>query len=78
MTRAYHIILYFFISAAILLSCSKKSKPTSDDPDAESSATGSKYDGEETFELSEFKNQPICPGLVYIEGGKATLGVIQE
>lgn len=76
--RKYRYFVFLVFVATSLLSCSKKSKPTSDDPSAESEATGSKYDGKETFELSEFKNQPICPGMIYIEGGKATLGVIQE
>lgn len=76
--KTYRILLFLVFAFVAVLSCSKKSKPTSDDPNAESEATGSKYNGEETFELSEFKDQPICPGLIYIEGGKATLGVIQE
>ncbi len=56
----------------------KKKDPTSTDPGDASSTTAAKYNGGSGFELAEFKGQPICPGLVYIEGGKTTLGAIKE
>ncbi|MFQ3577154.1 MAG: gliding motility lipoprotein GldJ [Cytophagales bacterium] len=59
-----------------LVNCKKKN-PTSTNPGGNSTKTGSAYK-KGGFELEEFKGQPICPGLVYIEGGKATLGVVKE
>lgn len=76
--KIYRTLVYLVIFASISTACSKKSKPTADNPGDESATTGSKYDGKESFDLDEFKEQPICPGLVYIEGGKTTLGVLQE
>lgn len=77
--KPYRLLLISLFTLLVLSACSKKNKPSADNPEDESSATGEKYGGgKESFDLAEFKNQPICPGLVYIEGGKTTLGVLQE
>jgi gliding motility-associated lipoprotein GldJ len=72
----YVIIVAFVLIILSIISCTKK-KPTSKNPGDRSSKTGTAYN-KGGFELEEFRGQPICPGLVYIEGGKATLGVIKE
>lgn len=54
-------------------------KPTSYDPGAYSTATGLYFnEGDTTFKVHDFEGQPDGPNLVYIEGGRMTLGSFEE
>lgn len=54
-------------------------KPTSDNPGDYSSATGLYFnEGDSTFRVTDFSGQPEGPNLVYIEGGRMTMGSFEE
>lgn len=54
-------------------------KPTSANPGAYSSATGLYFnEGDTTFKVTDFEGQPEGPNLVYIEGGRMTMGSFEE
>lgn len=60
-------------------SCSKSDHPTSRNPGEASTATGTKYDDEEGgFAVADYSDVPEGPGLVFIEGGRTTLGSAEE
>ena len=53
--------------------------PTSSSPGEYSSATGLYFnEGDSTFKVNNFEGQPEGPNLVYIEGGRMTLGSFEE
>ncbi len=54
-------------------------KPTSANPGDYSSATGLYFnEGDTTFRVTDFEGQPEGPNLVYIEGGRMTMGSFEE
>lgn len=54
-------------------------KPTSSAPGEYSSATGLYFNqGDSTFKVNDFEGQPEGPNLVYIEGGRMTMGSFEE
>lgn len=54
-------------------------KPTSANPGDYSSATGLYFnEGDTTFRVNDFEGQPEGPNLVYIEGGRMTMGSFEE
>ncbi|MBA4851632.1 gliding motility lipoprotein GldJ [Emticicia sp. BO119] len=77
--------------ALILSGCSSK-KRTSIDPGRSSTATGIAYSKDnkgkkpkkgqaaqtDGFQVNSFKGQPAGPNLVYIEGGRFTMGTVEE
>jgi gliding motility-associated lipoprotein GldJ len=74
-----------YVSAAVLggillTSCGKGGGyPTSTDPGDVSSATGIEYNEDETaFQVNDYEDFPQAPGLVFIEGGRTTLGSMEE
>ncbi len=66
----------------ILSSCSSnKKKTTSINPGRKSTATGIAYStkkDKEGFKVSSFSGQPAGPNLVFIEGGRFTMGTVEE
>ena len=70
--------------------CSSKKKVSSINPGRKSTATGIAYDGKKGkkgkkgaadpsgFEVNAFKGQPAGPNLVFIEGGRFTMGTVEE
>ena len=62
---------------AILTSCSK-GHPTSENPGSVSTATGLAYNEDEGFQVNEFRGQPEGPNLVFIQGGRTTLGSSEQ
>ncbi|MFN3849189.1 MAG: SUMF1/EgtB/PvdO family nonheme iron enzyme [Spirosomataceae bacterium] len=65
----------------MLSSCSSnKKKASSINPGRKSSATGIAYakKNKEGFQVSSFSGQPAGPNLVYIEGGRFTMGTVEE
>jgi formylglycine-generating enzyme len=54
-------------------------KPTAENPGDYSRTTGVAYNQKGTYEVSkDFKGQPTGPNLVFIEGGRFTLGALEE
>lgn len=67
------------VGTLALASCNKEYHPTAEDPGEASTATGMKFNtSAETFEVSDYEGQPEGPGLVFIEGGRTTLGSQEE
>lgn len=59
--------------------CGSASHPTSRHPGKKSLATGATFnDGAGGFQVPPFKQQATGPGLVFVEGGMTTMGVIAE
>lgn len=73
--RSIALILMVLLAAT---SCSKKKRPTSLKPGKESSKTGLAYNGKDGFEVKQYKALPAGPDLVYIEGGRFTMGSLEE
>ncbi len=74
---------YKYLSAVIvgacLLSACSKGRPTSTDPGKASSATGIAYNQDEAgFQVADYEAFPQAPGLIFIEGGRTTLGSMEE
>lgn len=66
------------LATAALAACSKSKHPTSVKPGKESTATGIAYNQKDGFQVSKFSGQPIGPNLVFIEGGRFTMGSLEE
>jgi sulfatase modifying factor 1 len=62
----------------VFTSCKRSKIPTATNPGGESLATGLKYNDDEGFQVPDFEGQPAGPNLVFIEGGRTTLGSIEE
>ena len=65
------------LGVAALVACSK-SQPTSYNPGPSSAKTGIEYNVEGNFTLEEYEGQPEAPDMVYIEGGRFTMGSFEE
>ena len=66
------------IAVLTLASACKSKKPNSVNPGKNSTATGLAYNTKEGFKVSKFKGQPTGPNLVFIEGGRFTMGTLEE
>ena len=73
--RSIALILIVLLAAT---ACSKKKRPTSLKPGKESSKTGLAYNGKDGFEVKQYKALPAGPDLIYIEGGRFTMGSLEE
>ena len=73
--RSIALILIVLLTAT---ACSKKKRPTSLKPGKESSKTGLAYNGKDGFEVKQYKALPAGPDLIYIEGGRFTMGSLEE
>ncbi|MCF0059520.1 SUMF1/EgtB/PvdO family nonheme iron enzyme [Dyadobacter sp. CY356] len=73
--RSIALILIVLLAAT---SCSKKKRPTSLKPGKESSKTGLAYNGKDGYQVKQYKALPAGPDLVYIEGGRFTMGSLEE
>lgn len=65
--------------AVTMTSCSSKSR-TSTNPGKTDSATGIAFatKDKEGFKVADFKGMPTGPNLVFIEGGRFTMGTVEE
>lgn len=63
---------------AFVISACSKTHPTAVSPGNISTTTGVAYNEDEGFQVSEFRGQPDGPNLVFIEGGRTTLGSFEE
>ncbi len=68
----------FLMCVMVLLSSCKKSRPTAENPGSQSSATGLEYNSDGGFQVNDYEGQPEGPNLVFIEGGRSTLGSFEE
>ena len=66
------IITLFMVGAC------KPKKRTSVNPGKKSSTTGLAYNKKDGFKVASFKGQPTGPNLVFIEGGRFTMGSMEE
>jgi len=67
------------VGAIALSSCNRDSRPTSGDPGDYSTVTGVEYGEEEgAFAVADYMDLQEGPGLVFIEGGRTTLGSAEE
>jgi formylglycine-generating enzyme len=70
---------YLFLACLLVFSACKRSKtPTATKPGKESTNTGLAYNEDDGFQVNDFKGQPAGPNLVFIEGGRTTLGSVEE
>ncbi len=70
--------LALVLMVLVVVSSCKKKNPTSLKPGKESSKTGLAYNGKDGFEVKEYKALPAGPDLVFIEGGRFTMGSLEE
>lgn len=68
------------LSMAFTMTSCKTKNRTSVNPGKNSSATGIAYAKKDTegFQVAEFKGMPTGPNLVFIEGGRFTMGTAEE
>ncbi|MFB9863017.1 gliding motility lipoprotein GldJ [Rufibacter immobilis] len=79
MKLSKHLLYVLAAGAMVFSSCSKNNRPTSTDPGSRSTATGIEYDEEDGgFAVADYSDVPEGPGLVFIEGGRTTLGSSEE
>ncbi len=67
-----------FIGACVLSSCSDTGQPTAANPGVSSTLTGLEYNKDEAMVVNEYLATAEGPGLVFIEGGRTTLGSQEE
>lgn len=84
MIQKYHLTraqlqraAYVLLATAALASCKPK-HPTSVQPGKKSTATGIAYNQKEGFQVKKFAGQKAGPNLVFIEGGRFTMGALEE
>lgn len=75
--RAASVLMAAAAFAASFTACKPK-HPTSVKPGKESTATGIAYNQKEGFQVKKFSGPKAGPNLVFIEGGRFTLGALEE
>jgi sulfatase modifying factor 1 len=70
-------MVYLLAFAAVFAACKSK-HPTSVKPGKESTATGINYNKENGFQVAKYRGQSAGPNLVFIEGGRFTMGALEE
>jgi len=76
-----NILKYVTYAAAgvmFMTSCHKSGNPDASDPGKYSTKTGAEYNQEEGFQVADFEALEEGPGLIFIEGGRTTLGSGEE
>ena len=68
---------YVLLAVAALASCKSK-HPTSVKPGKKSTATGIAYNQKDGYQVKKFAGQNGGPNLVFIEGGRFTMGALEE
>ncbi|MDB5262079.1 MAG: gliding motility protein [Adhaeribacter sp.] len=71
-------VTYAAAGVMLMASCNKRGNPTSTDPGRASTKTGIEYNEEEGFQVADYADMPEGPGLIFIEGGRTTLGSSEE
>lgn len=75
--RAAYVLTATAMLAAAFTACKPK-HPTSVKPGKSSTATGIAYNQKEGFQVKKFSGPKAGPNLVFIEGGRFTLGALEE
>jgi len=70
-------IAYLLAFTAVFAACKSK-HPTSVKPGKSSTATGIAYNQENGFKVAKYRGQSAGPNLVFIEGGRFTMGALEE
>lgn len=80
MKRVFLGLSALVLSMAVTMTSCKSNKRSSTDPGKSSSATGIAYAKKESegFHVAEFKGMPTGPNLAFIEGGRFTMGTVEE
>ena len=80
MASRLHGPLILALSMILSTSCNKffQGQPTAENPGDASTATGLAYNEDGGFPVNDFSGQPDGPNLVFIEGGRMTLGSFEE
>lgn len=79
MIQKYHLQRAACVLLATLALAACKSKhPTSVKPGKKSTATGIAYNEKDGFQVKKFAGQKAGPNLVFIEGGRFTMGSLEE
>jgi formylglycine-generating enzyme len=86
MMRLKSILIAISLTAIVATGCQKTKsssgsgkKPSSTNPGKSSTTTGVNYNQKAGFEVANnFKGQPTGPNLVFIEGGRFTMGALEE
>ena len=80
MIQKYHLqrAAYVLLATIALTACSKSKHPTSVKPGKKSTATGIAYNEKDGFQVKKFAGQKAGPNLVFIEGGRFTMGALEE
>ena len=71
-------VTYAAAGMMFLASCNRGGAPTATDPGNLSTKTGLEYNQEEGFQVADFEALEEGPGLIFIEGGRTTLGSGEE
>lgn len=66
------------LATLLMTACSKSKHPTSVKPGKKSTATGIAYNEKDGFQVKKFAGQKAGPNLVFIEGGRFTMGALEE
>ncbi len=80
MASRLRVPLILGLSMILSTSCNKffQKQPTAENPGEASTATGLAYNEDGGFPVNDFSGQPDGPNLVFIEGGRMTLGSFEE
>ncbi|NMM46992.1 gliding motility lipoprotein GldJ [Marinigracilibium pacificum] len=78
LSRTAKRLSLFLCVAAVMGSCKMKTQPNAQNPGPVSTTTGLEYNADEGFQVSEYRDQPVGPNLVFIEGGRTVLGSFEE
>ncbi|MGV3503099.1 MAG: gliding motility lipoprotein GldJ [Adhaeribacter sp.] len=71
-------VTYAAAGVMLMSSCNKGGNPTAANPGGISTKTGLEYNEEEGFQVADFEALQEGPGLIFIEGGRTTLGSSEE
>ncbi|HEX9957333.1 MAG TPA: SUMF1/EgtB/PvdO family nonheme iron enzyme, partial [Fibrella sp.] len=79
MIQKYHLqrAAYVLLATAAMMACKPK-HPTSIKPGKTSTATGIAYNQKEGFQVKKFSGPKVGPNLAFVEGGRFTLGALEE
>ena len=84
MIKKYHLTqthlqrAAFVLLATVAIASCKSKHPTSVQPGKKSTATGIAYNQKEGFQVKSFKAPNGGPTLIFIEGGRFTMGALEE
>ncbi len=76
-SRGSKWLALLLVVMVVAASCKKK-HPTSLKPGKTSSKTGLTYNQKDGFQVKKYKSLPAGPDLVFIEGGRFTMGTLEE